>query len=190
MSHDKWFYCEGKGSSLSVDHHIEVAERRDLAFEWTNLYLACDVCQKKIPNTSIPAADCVDPCDAAAEPSQHITFESAGATFKSPRGEATVRKYRLNHLAQIAERRRHLLFFHDALERFRRRQIADGRAALLAEELAELVRFARSDQPSRSCSATTCAAGASPRPRRRRSSRRLAIKPGARTCARAGRPLL
>ena len=39
MTHGKCFYCERRltDSEQEVDHHVEVAERPELAFEWSNL---------------------------------------------------------------------------------------------------------------------------------------------------------
>ena len=74
MSHRKCFYCEGEGK-MTVDHYVEVAERGDLAFTWKNLYLACDGCQNKVPNKSIPVTNCVDPCDLATDPAGTVTFQ-------------------------------------------------------------------------------------------------------------------
>jgi hypothetical protein len=114
MSHGKCFYCEGKGK-MTVDHHVEVAERGDLAFVWPNLYLACDGCQAKMPNTSIPVADCVDPCDVATRPADHLRFEKEIITFTSAQGEQTIKKYRLGRPQLVSERRRLLQQFNDHL---------------------------------------------------------------------------
>ncbi len=93
MSHDKCFYCEAREAKLSVDHHIEVSERRDLAFEWSNLYLACDECQGKLPNRSIPVSDCLDPCEPGVEPAAHIAFvaERASSLSSGPQEPAPPR---------------------------------------------------------------------------------------------------
>lgn len=113
MSHGKCFYCEGV-NRVTVDHHIEVAERRDLAFTWDNLYLACDHCQKKVPNTSIPVSGCVDPCDPATDPADHLMFEEEVISWRTPRGEQTIKKYRLKLLDN--ERRRWLQRFDRELK--------------------------------------------------------------------------
>ncbi len=147
MSHNKCFYCESRDARLTVDHHIEVAERRDLAFEWKNLYLACDDCQRKEPNTSIPIAECLDPCEPGVAPDAHLTFAAERATFRSTCGEQTIRKYRLNHPPRINERRGAILRFMEALDRIRQRQLSDNRTAMTDAELAELQRFAQPDEP-------------------------------------------
>ena len=109
--HGKCFYCEGEGK-MTVDHYIEVAERGDLAFAWINLYLACEGCQAKVPNTSIPVTDCVDPCDPATNPADHLKFEDEYITFLTPRGEQTIKKYRLKRDPLVSERRRMLQRFN------------------------------------------------------------------------------
>lgn len=147
MSHDKCFYCETRESRLTVDHYVEVSERADLAFEWANLYLACDGCQKKEPNTSVPVAGCLDPCAADVVPADHLSFADERAKPRSPRGEQTVRKYRLNREARLLERCRQLRLWGQVLDRIREMQIADGRSSMTTGELAELRRFADADEP-------------------------------------------
>lgn len=140
MSHGKCFYCEGLGTS--VDHHVEIAERGDLAFTWTNLYLACDHCQKKVPNTSIPVGACVDPCDADTDPADHLEFVGELISHRTPKGEETIKKYRLKQLDN--ERRRHL-------QRFTEELIEIGKTKpwpeMSAVERERLRRYAREDAP-------------------------------------------
>ncbi|MBR2887220.1 MAG: HNH endonuclease, partial [Bacteroidales bacterium] len=63
-SNGKCFYCECSldDKSKEVDHFIEVAERKDLAFDWNNLNLSCDQCNNKRPNKDIPVDKVLDPC--------------------------------------------------------------------------------------------------------------------------------
>ena len=143
MSHGKCFYCEGQGK-LTVDHYIEVAERGDLAFRWDNLYLACDGCQTKIPNTSLPAADCVDPCDPATDPSDHLDFQAEYITFRTPRGEATIKKYRLKRDLLVSERRRMLREFDAELRRISETK---GWRDMSSSERQALLRYGQSDSP-------------------------------------------
>jgi hypothetical protein len=103
MSHGKCFYCESKGP-LTVDHYIEVSENKTLAFEWSNLYLACAPCQRKATNLAIPASTCVDPCDANVTPEEHLEFFDEEVSYKTERGKQTIQKYRL--AAGVSERRR------------------------------------------------------------------------------------
>lgn len=101
MSGGKCFYCERKlsESEEQVDHHLEVAERPELAFAWSNLYLACAECNnQKAPNTQIAVTACVDPCEPGARPAEHLAFddERIEPCDGSSRGRDTIRKYRLD----------------------------------------------------------------------------------------------
>jgi hypothetical protein len=143
MSHGKCFYCEAPGK-MTVDHYIEVAERRDLAFHWENLYLACDGCQAKLPNTSIPAAACVDPCDGATDPAEHLAFDAELISWRTPEGEQTIKKYRLKRLRLESERRRRLQEFNtELLEILKTKAMRE----LSAVELLRLRRYGRADAP-------------------------------------------
>lgn len=144
MSHGKCFYCEASGK-MTVDHYIEVAERRDLTFAWENLYLACPDCQgKKLPNKTIPASDCVDPCDEATDPADHLTFDAESISWRTPRGEQTVKKYQLNRELLDLERARSLRAFCDEV-------IGLTRTKSLKEigpaERERLLRYGRGDAP-------------------------------------------
>lgn len=148
MSHHKCFYCEGAGKEgagkLTVDHHIEVAERADLAFTWENLYLACDDCQAKMPNTSIPVTRCVDPCDSATNPVDHLRFDAEFIRFRTPQGEDTIKKYRLQRDMLVSERRRMLRLFDAEL-----RTISEtkGWRNMGAVERQRLLSYAQPDSP-------------------------------------------
>jgi 5-methylcytosine-specific restriction endonuclease McrA len=79
MSSYKCFYCERilKGGSKEVDHYIEVSECKHLSFFWQNLYLACDNCNDKFSNKTIPAASTLDPCfHTDKEIEDNLVFEN------------------------------------------------------------------------------------------------------------------
>lgn len=101
MSHCKCFYCEGilKDLQSEVDHYIEVACDRTKAYQWENLYLGCNNCNKKVPHNKIPVTDALDPCsDSDATIKDNITFENEviQAVPESPKGLKTIIKFRLN----------------------------------------------------------------------------------------------
>ena len=101
MSFQKCFYCERKLKDVpqEIAHFIEVAERRDLAYEWNNLYLACDNCNDKTPNRSIPVTEVLDPCQHSdTEIQHHLTFEDEviRARNDSGLGRKTIQKYKLD----------------------------------------------------------------------------------------------
>lgn len=152
MSHHKCFYCEQKTkeTTCEVDHHVEVAERPDLAFEWTNLYLSCPVCNsRKQPNRSIPIADCLDPCDPAVDPSAHLDFddELIRARAGSSRGLATIKKYKLDRDDLDLKRARQLKLLLKAIIEIKARMIAEGRKTMTERELELLRSFAQPDFP-------------------------------------------
>jgi hypothetical protein len=141
MSHKKCFYCEGDGK-MTVDHHIEVAERSDLAFTWENLYLACDGCQSKIPNRSIPVTACVDPCDPATNPADHLRFDAEYISSRTDRGEETIKKYRLKRDPLVSDRRRMLRLFYEELTKISETK---GWRTMSSEERQRFLRYRRPD---------------------------------------------
>ncbi len=100
MSHHKCFFCERKlgDGDQTVEHHVDVAEDRSQAFEWTNLYLACRACQNKLSEDILPRRRCLDPCDPdpKRDPADHLDFHEEVIQWQSERGHATVRKYKLD----------------------------------------------------------------------------------------------
>jgi uncharacterized protein (TIGR02646 family) len=155
MSFHKCFYCERstRSGGGEVDHYIELAERPDLAFEWSNLYLACagsNGCnQKKASNTSIPVTSCVNPCDPAESPADHLTFydEMIRPKDGSPKGLETIRKYQLNREPICYNRVKHLRRFDSELRLIHERMIKEGRSHPTEEEKEQLRAFAQPDQP-------------------------------------------
>ena len=112
-SYGKCFYCECSlcGSSKEVDHFIEVAERKDLAFDWNNLNLSCDLCNNKRPNKDIPVDKVLDPCkDSNEEIQRCITFngEYIREVNNSDKGRQTIKKYQLDSELQNHRRLKHL----------------------------------------------------------------------------------
>lgn len=104
-SYGKCFYCECSldGKSKEVDHFIEVAERKDLAFDWDNLNLSCDQCNNKCPNKDIPVEKVLDPCKDSDEDIQNcITFDChvMHEVNNSEKGRQTITKYDLNSREQ------------------------------------------------------------------------------------------
>ncbi len=152
MSFGKCFYCEcklgEKEGDEEVDHYVEVGENPKLAFEWENLYLSCYGCnRKKMPNKSIPATDCVDPCDTNEDPALHLTFEDEFIRAKghSPKGMNTIQKYGLDRTALNYRRVKQLQQFEKLLRRLRERQIQEGRKKLKETEKELLERFKAPD---------------------------------------------
>ena len=85
-------------SNITIEHYIEVEYDPDQAFTWGNLYLSCTDCnRRKLPHTSLPVSDCLNPCDPSENPVDHLTFddEQIRSQQNSPRGQKTIQKYRL-----------------------------------------------------------------------------------------------
>lgn len=113
MSHTKCYYCECslKEFGEEVDHHIEVTVDKTLAFEWTNLYLSCPDCNKKIAHDTIPVEDALDPLvDTDDEIKKHLTFveDTIIEVNSSVKGQKTIQKYRLDSKIQDNRRQRQL----------------------------------------------------------------------------------
>jgi uncharacterized protein (TIGR02646 family) len=99
MSHNKCFYCERmlEEGDEQVDHYIDVACDRKLAYAWDNLYLSCKDCNEGKPShVDIPVTNCLDPCGTVAV-EQHLEFvqDQVRPAEASALGEPTIRKYRL-----------------------------------------------------------------------------------------------
>jgi len=139
MSADKCFYCEHKlaESEDQVDHYIEVAEKPELAFDWDNLYLSCHACNsKKLPNTTIPVSDCLNPCDPSENPADHLAFEGEYIVSRvgSSKGSATIQKYRLSRPGLDQLRGRELRLFTELVLELRERQRRDGKPPTQSEK--------------------------------------------------------
>ncbi len=95
-SHHKCFYCETllKGISKEIDHYIEVSIDKTKAFEWENLYLACENCNNKKNNNQISVDDVLNPCvDTNEEIQKHIYFDKELIFFNTDKGKLTIQKY-------------------------------------------------------------------------------------------------
>lgn len=155
MSFHKCFYCEKKlkdGVRHQVEHYRDVADRPDLSFEWSNLYLTCEDCNLGKPsNADLPVEVCLDPCGKIA-PSRHLRFddEIVTAVRGSKRGLNTIRKYRLDRdeldLARIRTLRRIDAIVHELsrlAQKYRRKSLPPA----FAEALDELHSLASADAP-------------------------------------------
>jgi hypothetical protein len=152
ISSHKCFYCEQstKQTKREVDHYIEVTERPDLAFEWTNLYLSCFDCNRgKLTNKSVPSVGCLDPCDPDVRPVDHLTFDDEYISFKSgsQRGPATIKKYGLDREDLDYKRLKQLRLFDKSLTRIHKAMIAEGRTMMSDPEKDLLRHFRQPDQP-------------------------------------------
>lgn len=146
MSHNKCFYCETKlkGKPKEIDHHIEVSVDKTLAFEWTNLYLSCDNCNNKIPHSTIPINEVLNPCtNTDNEIKEHITFndELIEPRNNSQLGLRTIQKYRLDTELLDTRRLKSLKIFYKLICEIRKNQVKENRNTLTEEELNAIHKF-------------------------------------------------
>jgi hypothetical protein len=150
ISFHKCFYSEQKlkGIPKEIDHHIEVAERKDLAYDWDNLYLSSTICNNKLPNKTISVDDVLNPfTNSDGEIEEHLIFEDECITAKngSKLGFETIKKYRLDSPLLDSIRSRTLHQFKDVLETVRKNQISEKGRAMNENEIQALRRFAQPD---------------------------------------------
>lgn len=127
-----------------MDHRVEVSADPTLAFTWSNLYLSCHMCQQTLDEGTVSRASCVDPCDPATDPVQHIRFDDGVVQGVTGRGVATVRKYKLDSDAHTWRRYQALAVVLRALGVAEHRQ----RSSTLSDgEKAELWRLADAQHP-------------------------------------------
>lgn len=152
MSFHKCFYCESKlkGVSKEIDHHIEVSVDKTLAFEWENLYLACDNCNNKIPHSTISIGTALDPCrDNDITIQQNLTFKKELIEPKnnSTLGLRTIQKYRLDTELLDTRRLKQISVFQDLLLEIKDKQIEEKRNYLNVNEINIIESFKRIDNP-------------------------------------------
>jgi uncharacterized protein (TIGR02646 family) len=116
MFHDKCAYCESKITHVDyghIEHYRPKSKFPGLTFEWSNLLLACGVCNGKgHKGDRFPEKDhngpIVNPCDE--DPSQHFYFHYepacrlASVYGTTPRGETTEAILGLNRNELLAYR--------------------------------------------------------------------------------------
>ena len=153
MSFDKCYYCEKilKGEIKEIDHYIEVSERKDLAFDWNNLYLSCKLCNcVKSSNKVIPNSETLNPClDSNDEIMKHLTFEDEQITavLNSEKGFKTIQKYKLDDEKQDYLRMKKLIKFYKYRDEIKNNMINESRKYFSKEENQFLKLFTQKDQP-------------------------------------------
>lgn len=150
ISFHKCFYSEQKlkGIPKEIDHHIEVAERKDLAYDWDNLYLSSTICNNKLPNKTISVDDVLNPfTNSDIEIEEHLTFEDECITAKngSELGFRTIKKYRLDSQNLDFLRSKKLREFEQVFIQILKNQNKEKRQILTDEEREILSRFAQPD---------------------------------------------
>lgn len=151
MSLHKCYYCERKLKLYpkEIDHFIEVAEKKELAYDWENLYLACDNCNGKMPNTTIAVTEVLDPCrHMDDEIQEHLIFEDELITAKngSPFGFKTIQKYRLDSEQLDHVRVKQLKEFHKRLISIKDNMITESRGRMTDIEKQQIYAFQQPDK--------------------------------------------
>lgn len=152
MSFHKCFYCEQstKDGRVEVDHHIEVAVAPERAFDWDNLYLSCHECNsKKLDHAAVPVTSCLDPCNEAVDPAEHLMFEDEliRPRRSSSSGRETIRKYRLDRADLDLKRSRQLKVFLKTQLEIERRKNDEGRREFDEKETELLQHFRQPNNP-------------------------------------------
>lgn len=152
MSFYKCFYCENKlkGNLKEIDHYIEISERKDLTFEWNNLYLSCNSCNKKLSNKTIPNLHTLNPCiDSDEEIMKHLTFDDEQITSVSgsEKGLRTIQKYKLDSINQDHNRRNKHRKFKNYYEKILLKMIKEKRTDFSEEEIQFLISYTHKDKP-------------------------------------------
>jgi uncharacterized protein (TIGR02646 family) len=152
MSFGKCFYCERKISHerKEIDHFIEVSDAngRRLAFNWDNLFLACDNCNGKLSNKTIPVDLVLNPCahsDEEIEAVLDFEDEHIVARNDSELGYKTIQKYKLNAELLDYHRLKRLDDFRKILLKIRNKQIFEHRDKLNSNEIKIIKSFAQKD---------------------------------------------
>jgi uncharacterized protein (TIGR02646 family) len=152
MSSNKCFYCERKltGVSKEIDHFIEVSDPigKSLAFNWDNLFLACNNCNDKLYNKDISVMQVLNPCfNTDEEIETHITFEDEFITSKnnSQKGLLTIKKFRLDTELLDLLRSKHLIQFYKLLVQIERNKNAENRISMNDLEKESLHIFKQKD---------------------------------------------
>lgn len=147
ISFQKCFYSEVKfaqPSEAQVDHYIEVAEDKEKAFEWENLYLSTkDSNVGKPSNLILPNANCLCPfIHDDNEIERHLDFEDEIIYGLTEKGRNTIQKYKLDKPIYDTLRSRELKKFNTIV-----REIAFN-GKVLDDDLKNVLRnFSNPDKP-------------------------------------------
>lgn len=146
ISFNKCFYSEVKFpvKSSEVDHYVEVAEDKTKAYEWENLYLSCDICNRgKTPNKKLPNVECLDPfIHTDEEIEEHLDFEDEYIKGKTERGLNTIQKYGLDKNDLNILRREQYRVLYNKLD-----EIVKERRVITDEEIGVLKTLSNPDRP-------------------------------------------
>ncbi|GEN76376.1 hypothetical protein [Chryseobacterium hagamense] len=137
-----------KGNYREIDHHIEVDEKPEDAYEWDNLYLSSSNCNDKLPNIDIAVSEVLNPFrNSDDEIENNLYFEDEYILSDSELGKKTIKKYRLDSENLDLKRSKLLHKFKNQLIEIKSNIIKEGRDTYNDEEALKLKRFADKDAP-------------------------------------------
>lgn len=104
-SSGKCAYCERKilaNQFGDVEHIIPISKDRSLMFEWTNLVLACELCNSNKSNYAGQNGPIIDP--VSEDPQIHIYFLGPSIQSKDHKGRVTIDTLKLNRTTLMEQR--------------------------------------------------------------------------------------
>ena len=120
-----------KSGAMNIDGSFDPNHYWWLAYEWSNLYLSCSVCNQRYKRNYFPVKGeripvlgdlseeyplLLDPCKYEDFIEQHIGFKEEQAIPLTEKGETTIKILGLNRKELLASRKRELQNLHDAIQ--------------------------------------------------------------------------
>ncbi|MFJ7405863.1 MULTISPECIES: HNH endonuclease [unclassified Lysinibacillus] len=136
-THGKCAYCESKILHITfgdIEHILPKSEVPEKCFEWSNLTLACTVCNNRKRDFYDTNNILIDPYED--EPSEHLFFGGPLLCSISERGNLTKLKIDLNRTELVENRTKHLKNLDGFIMQIQNTTFPDLRNALL-EDLRE-----------------------------------------------------
>ncbi|MBY0221621.1 HNH endonuclease [Sporosarcina aquimarina] len=149
-THGKCAYCESKILHTSfgdIEHILPKSEIPEKCFEWSNLTLACPVCNNRKRDYYDNNNLLIDPYED--EPSAHLFFAGPLVSYISERGNLTGLKIDLNRTELVENRTKHLKSLDGFIMQIQNTTLPELRTALfddlrktasISEEYSKMVR--------------------------------------------------
>ncbi len=139
-THGKCAYCESKLLHITygdIEHIVPKSTKAEVTFEWTNLTLACDVCNTNKSDKFSHGVGFVDPY--LQDPTQHFNFIGGLVFAKTGDDDArlTEETLRLNRAELVERRNERIRYLREQVEVIKRAPVhlQDVLRASLQEEL-------------------------------------------------------
>lgn len=133
-TYGKCAYCESKILHISfgdIEHILPKSEVLEKCFEWSNLTLACTVCNNKKRDFYDEFNRLIDPYED--EPSEHLFYGGPLLCSLTDRGYLTKLKIDLNRAELLENRTKHLKSLEGFIMQIQNTGFADLREALLED---------------------------------------------------------